>query len=222
MRFQTVLIANRGEIALRIIRACKRLGLRTVAIHSEADRGASYLEMADRAICIGPAAAAASYLDIGAILLAAEATGAEAIHPGYGFLSENGDFAEAVEAAGLTLIGPSSQSIRLMGDKIAAKEAMLCAGIPCVPGSVGALPADMAVCEAIADKIGYPVIVKAAGGGGGRGISIVRSKSELAPAITSTRVVAAKAFGDGNLYIEKFLEHPRHIEIQVLCDESGN
>ena len=222
MRFKTVLIANRGEIALRIIRACKRLGLRTVAIHSEADRGASYLELADRAVCIGPAPAAASYLDIGAILLAAEATGAEAIHPGYGFLSENGDFAEAVEAAGLTLIGPSSQSIRLMGDKIAAKEAMLRAGIPCVPGSIGALPADMAACEAIADKIGYPVIVKAAGGGGGRGISIVRSKSELAPAIASTRVVAAKAFGDGNLYIEKFLEHPRHIEIQVLCDEFGN
>lgn len=222
MRFRTVLVANRGEIALRIIRACRRLGLRTVAIHSEADRGASYLELADRSVCIGPAAAVASYLDIGAILLAAEATGAEAIHPGYGFLSENGDFAEAVEAAGLTLIGPSAQSIRLMGDKIAAKDAMLRAGIPCVPGSTGALPTDEAACEAIADQIGYPVIVKAAGGGGGRGISMVRCKSELAPAIASTRTVAAKAFGDGNLYIEKFLEHPRHIEIQVLCDEFGN
>jgi acetyl-CoA carboxylase biotin carboxylase subunit len=221
MKFRTVLIANRGEIALRIIRACKRLGLRTVAVHSEADRGAMYLEMADKAICIGPPPPGQSYLDAGAILLAAEASGADAIHPGYGFLSENGDFGEAVEQAGITLIGPSSAVMRLMGDKIAAKEAMKKAGIPCVPGSDGALPADQSQCDAIARDVGYPVIVKAAGGGGGRGICVVRSPSELAAAIVATRAVAAKSFGNPDLYIEKFLEHPRHIEIQVLCDDFG-
>ncbi|HVQ66861.1 MAG TPA: acetyl-CoA carboxylase biotin carboxylase subunit [Bradyrhizobium sp.] len=221
MKFRTVLIANRGEIALRIIRACKRLGLRTVAVHSEADRGAMYLEMADKAVCIGPPPPGQSYLDAGAILLAAGASGAEAIHPGYGFLSENGDFAEAVEQAGMTLIGPSAAVMRLMGDKIAAKEAMKKVGIPCVPGSDGALPPDQSQCDAIARDVGYPVIVKAAGGGGGRGICVVRSPSELAAAIVTTRAVAAKSFGNPDLYIEKFLEHPRHIEIQVLCDDFG-
>lgn len=221
MKFRTVLIANRGEIALRIIRACKRLGLRTVAIYSEADRNAAYLEMADRTICIGPSPPGQSYLDAGAILLAARASGAEAIHPGYGFLSENGDFAEAVEKAGMTLIGPGAAVMRLMGDKIAAKEAMTKAGIPCVPGSDGALPPDQARCDAIARDVGYPVIVKAAGGGGGRGICVVRAPSELAAAIVTTRAVAAKSFGNPDLYIEKFLERPRHIEIQVLCDDFG-
>lgn len=219
MNFHTVLIANRGEIALRIIRACKRLGMRTVAVHSEADRGAMYLAMADKAICIGPAAPNESYLDIGAILLAAEMSGAEAIHPGYGFLSENGDFAEAIERAGLKLIGPSAAVIRLMGDKIAAKDAMRKAGVPCVPGSDGALPQSERLCREIAQGIGYPVIVKAAGGGGGRGISVVRSPSELGAAITATRSVASKSFGNPDVYIEKFLEHPRHIEIQVICDD---
>jgi acetyl-CoA carboxylase biotin carboxylase subunit len=222
MKFRTVLIANRGEIALRIIRACKRLGLRTVAVYSQADRGAMYLEMADKAICVGPPPPKQSYLDAGAILLAAKASGADAIHPGYGFLSENGDFAEAVEQSGLTLIGPSAAVMRLMGDKIAAKDAMKKAGIPCVPGSDGALPADQSQCDAIARDIGYPVIVKAAGGGGGRGICVVRSPAELAAAIISTRAVAAKSFGNPDLYIEKFLERPRHIEIQVLCDDFGN
>jgi acetyl-CoA carboxylase biotin carboxylase subunit len=221
MNFRTVLVANRGEIALRIIRACRRLGLRTVVVHSEADRGAMYLPMADKAICIGPSPPSQSYLDIGAILLAAEASGAEAIHPGYGFLSENGDFAEAVERAGLRLIGPSAAVVRLMGDKIAAKNAMKKAGIPCVPGSDGALPADQSQCDAIASATGYPIIVKAAGGGGGRGISVVRSPSELAAAIVTTRAVAAKSFGNPDLYVEKFLERPRHIEIQVLCDDFG-
>jgi acetyl-CoA carboxylase biotin carboxylase subunit len=222
MKFRTVLVANRGEIALRIIRACKRLGLRTVAVYSQADRGAMYLEIADKAICIGPPPPGQSYLDAGAILLAAEASGADAIHPGYGFLSENGDFAEAVEQAGLTLIGPSAAVMRLMGDKIAAKDAMKKAGIPCVPGSGGALPVDQSQCDAIARDIGYPVIVKAAGGGGGRGICVVRSPADLATAIVSTRAVAAKSFGNPDLYIEKFLERPRHIEIQVLCDDFGN
>jgi acetyl-CoA carboxylase biotin carboxylase subunit len=221
MRFRTVLIANRGEIALRIIRACKRLGLNTVAVFSEADRGASYLELVDRAVCIGPAPSGASYLDGQAIVLAALASGAEAIHPGYGFLSENGDFAEAVEDAGLKLIGPSAAVIRLMGDKIAAREAMIRAGIPCVLGSEGALPVDQAECERIAAKIGYPVIVKAAGGGGGRGIAIVRTQPELASAIAGIRAIAAKSFGDAKVYLEKFLERPRHIEFQILCDDFG-
>jgi len=220
--FRTVLVANRGEIALRVIRACRTLGLRAVAVCSEADRGAAYLQAADESICIGPAPARQSYLDAGAILLAAEATGAEAIHPGYGFLSENGAFAEAVERAGLTLIGPTADVIRLMGDKIRAKEAMRGAGVPCVPGSEGALPADAAVCAAIAAQVGYPVIIKAAGGGGGRGMRVVRQASEFGAAIATTREEAVRAFANPDLYIEKFLEHPRHIEIQVLCDHHGN
>ena len=222
MAFRSVLIANRGEIALRVIRACRRLGLRAIAVCSEADRGGAWLQAADDYVCIGPAPAQASYLDASALLLAAEVTGAEAIHPGYGFLAENGAFAEAVEKAGLILIGPTAEVIRLMGDKIRAKEAMRAAGVPCVPGSEGALPADAAACAAIAEQVGYPVIIKAAGGGGGRGMRVVRQASELDAAIATTREEAVRAFANPDLYIEKFLEHPRHIEIQVLCDHHGN
>ncbi len=220
-RFDKVLIANRGEIALRIQRACRQLDLQTVVVHSEADRRAKYVGLADEAVCIGPAAAARSYLNPAAILLAAEATGAQAVHPGYGFLSENAAFAEQVEAYGLTFIGPSAQSIRTMGDKIAAKRAMQQAGVPCVPGSEGALPDDAAVVGRIAAMIGYPVIIKAAGGGGGRGMRVVRFESELADALAITRAEARRAFANPDLYLEKFLEHPRHIEIQVLCDMHG-
>ena len=221
MGFANVLIANRGEIALRVIRACRSLGLRSIAVHSEADRGAAYLALADQAVCIGPGPAAQSYLDGDAILLAALATGAQAIHPGYGFLSENGSFAEAVEGAGLTFIGPTADVIRLMGDKIAAKQAMRRAGVPCVPGTEGSLPADPTICTALAEGIGYPVIVKAAGGGGGRGMRVVRSGSELSGAIATTREEATRAFRNPDLYMEKFLERPRHIEIQILCDNFG-
>ncbi|RVT95591.1 acetyl-CoA carboxylase biotin carboxylase subunit [Rhodovarius crocodyli] len=222
MSFDTVLVANRGEIALRVIRACKALGLRSVAVFSEADRGASYLALADEAVCIGPAPARASYLDGQAVLMAALATGAQAIHPGYGFLAENGDFAEAIEQAGLQFIGPTAEVIRLMGDKITAKAAMKQAGVPCVPGSDGALPDDPAACAALAERIGYPIIVKAAGGGGGRGMRMVRSADELATAVATTREEARRAFNNPELYMEKFLEHPRHVEIQVLCDHHGN
>jgi acetyl-CoA carboxylase biotin carboxylase subunit len=220
-RFDKVLIANRGEIALRIQRACRQLGLKTVIVHSEADRSAGYLRLADEAVCIGPAAAARSYLNPAALLLAAEATGAQAVHPGYGFLSENAAFAEQVEAHGLTFIGPSNPSIRTMGDKIAAKRAMQAAGVPCVPGSEGALPDDAAAVGGIAATIGYPVIIKAAGGGGGRGMRVVRVESELADALALTRAEARRSFANADLYLEKFLEHPRHVEIQVLCDMHG-
>jgi acetyl-CoA carboxylase biotin carboxylase subunit len=220
-RFDKVLIANRGEIALRIQRACRQLGLKTVIVHSEADRSASYLRLADEAVCIGPAAAARSYLNPAALLLAAEATGAQAVHPGYGFLSENAAFAEQVEAHGLTFIGPSAPSIRTMGDKIAAKRAMQAAGVPCVPGSEGALPDDAAAVGGIAATIGYPVIIKAAGGGGGRGMRVVRVESALADALALTRAEARRSFANADLYLEKFLEHPRHVEIQVLCDMHG-
>ncbi len=222
MAFDTVLIANRGEIALRVIRACRTLGLHAVAVCSEADRGGAWLQAADESICIGAAPAARSYLDAGAILLAAETTGAQAIHPGYGFLSENGAFAEEVERAGLTLIGPTAAVIRLMGDKIRAKEAMRAAGVPCVPGSDGALPMEADACATIAEKVGYPVIIKAAGGGGGRGMRVVREAVELAAAVATTREEAVRAFANPDLYIEKFLERPRHVEIQVLCDHHGN
>ena len=221
MGFDTVLVANRGEIALRVIRACKALGLRSVAVFSEADRGAGYLALADEAVCIGPGPARDSYLDGDAILLAALATGAGAIHPGYGFLAENAAFAEAVEAAGLTFIGPTAAVIRLMGDKISAKAAMREAGVPCVPGSDGALPADPAACAALAAAVGFPVIVKAAGGGGGRGMRVVPGPEALLPAIATTREEATRAFGNPALYLEKFLTHPRHVEIQVLCDHHG-
>lgn len=220
--FDTVLIANRGEIALRVQRACRALGLKTVVIHSEADRHARYVALADQALCIGPAPASKTYLNAAAILLAAEVSGAQAIHPGYGFLSESADFADKVVQAGLTFIGPPGDCIRTMGDKVAAKRAMREAGVPCVPGPDSALPDDQAEVQAIAGDIGYPVIIKAAGGGGGRGMRVVRGETELEGALTLTRAEASKAFGNAAVYIEKFLETPRHVEIQVLCDHHGH
>jgi len=220
--FDTVLIANRGEIALRILRACRSLGLKTVAIHSEADRDLRHVQLSDKRLCIGPAPARDSYLNIASILLAAKATGAGAIHPGYGFLSENAGFAEAVEKAGLVFIGPPAEAIRTMGDKIAAKEAMRAAGVPCVPGSGGALPDEEWRVRHIAAETGYPVIVKASGGGGGRGMRIVRREEDLADAVALTREEAGRAFNNPDVYIEMFLEHPRHVEIQILADNHGN
>lgn len=219
--FDTVLVANRGEIALRIQRACRQMGLRTVAVYSEADAQASYLAHADIAVCIGPAPAQHSYLSPAALLLAAEATGAQAIHPGYGFLSENAGFAAAVEGAGLVFVGPTSASIRTMGDKVAAKRAMLQAGVPCVPGPDAALSGDIDEVLSVAAEVGYPVIVKAAGGGGGRGMRVVYAPAELPDAVAITREEARRAFGNPVLYIEKYLERPRHIEIQMLCDTHG-
>jgi acetyl-CoA carboxylase biotin carboxylase subunit len=220
--FESVLIANRGEIALRIQRACHGLGLRTIVVHSEADRDATYVGRADVAVCIGPAAASASYLDQAAILLAAEATGAEAVHPGYGFLAENAGFAERVAEAGLTFIGPDAACIRTMGDKVAAKRAMRAAGVPCVPGPDVTLPDDPDAIRRLAAEIGYPVIVKAAGGGGGRGMRIVNEPAALFDALAVTREEARRAFDNAEVYIEKFLTHPRHVEIQVLADGHGN
>lgn len=221
--FNKVLIANRGEIALRIQRACHEMGLRTVVVFSEADRDAGYVQEADHALCIGPASAHASYMNQDALLLAATLCGAGAIHPGYGFLSENAGFAERVERAGLVFIGPSAASIRIMGDKIAAKQAMHASGVPCVPGSDGALPCDDAeAIRATAQRIGYPVIIKAAGGGGGRGMRIVNAEHELLQAVDITREEARQSFGNPEVYLEKYLSHPRHIEIQVLCDQHGN
>ena len=220
--FDTVLIANRGEIALRVLRACRELGLKTVAAHSEADRSLRHVALADEAICIGPAASARSYLDGDEMVLAAKLTGAGAVHPGYGFLSENAAFAEAVEAAGLVFIGPPSAAIRMMGDKVAAKRTMIAAGIPCVPGSEGALPDDAEAVYELAQGVGYPLIVKAAGGGGGRGMRVVRRPDELTGAVATTREEAGRAFGNREVYIERFLEHPRHVEIQVLADTHGN
>ncbi|RUV34922.1 acetyl-CoA carboxylase biotin carboxylase subunit [Mesorhizobium sp. M7A.F.Ca.MR.148.00.0.0] len=219
--FDTVLIANRGEIALRILRACRDLGLKTVAAHSEADASLRHVALADRAICIGPAAATESYLNIAEIIAAAQLTGAGAIHPGYGFLSENAAFAEAVENAGLAFIGPSAAAIRTMGDKVSAKRTMIAAGVPCVAGSEGALPRDEQAVRAIAEAIGYPVIVKAAGGGGGRGMRIVREQHALMEAVSMAVKEANRAFGNPQVYLEKFLEHPRHIEIQILADKHG-
>ncbi|HPH13034.1 MAG TPA: acetyl-CoA carboxylase biotin carboxylase subunit [Burkholderiaceae bacterium] len=220
--FDTVLIANRGEIAVRIQRACHLLGLKTVALYSTADADAGYLAQADLALCIGPAAPGSSYLNQAAILLAAEVSGAQAIHPGYGFLSENAGFAEAVEKAGLTFIGPSASSIRTMGDKVAAKRAMLAAGVPCVPGPDTALSDHPDDVLAAAEAIGYPVMIKASAGGGGRGMRVVREPANLLDAVAITREEARNAFSHAGLYIEKFLENPRHIEIQVLCDAFGN
>ncbi|MBS0455028.1 MAG: acetyl-CoA carboxylase biotin carboxylase subunit [Proteobacteria bacterium] len=220
--FDTVLIANRGEIALRVLRACRGLGLRVVMVHSEADKDAPYLELADQALCIGPAAPGQSYLNQSAILAAAAVSGAQAIHPGYGFLSENAGFVERVEQAGLTFIGPNSACIRTMGDKVSAKRAMREAGVPCVPGPDSSLPEDPAQVRGIAREIGYPVIVKAAGGGGGRGMRVVNDEAELLPALAVTREEAGRAFGNPEVYIEKFLLHPRHVEIQVLADRHGN
>lgn len=220
--FDTVLIANRGEIALRIQRACRGLGLRTVAVYSEADRDAVYVRQADQALCIGPASPTASYLNQAALLAAARVSGAQAIHPGYGFLSENAGFVERVTDAGLTFIGPSADCIRTMGDKVSAKRAMREAGVPCVPGPDTSLPDDPAAVLAIAREIGFPVIVKAAGGGGGRGMRVVQEAAALADALTLTREEARRAFGNPEVYIEKFLTHPRHVEIQVLADRYGH
>ena len=220
--FDKVLIANRGEIALRIQRACQGLGIKTVVVHSEADRDAQYVKNADQALCIGPAAPGQSYLNQAALLFAAKVSGAQAIHPGYGFLSENAGFAERIEAAGLTFIGPSAACIRTMGDKVAAKRAMRESGVPCVPGPDSVMPTDEASIQAIARDIGYPVIIKAAGGGGGRGMRVVRQAHDLIEAINLTREEARLAFGNPELYIEKFLDHPRHVEIQVLCDAYGH
>ena len=220
--FGKILIANRGEIALRIQRACREMGIKTVAVHSTADVNAKYVRLADESVCIGPAQSPLSYLNIPAIISAAEVTDAEAIHPGYGFLSENADFAERVERSGFTFIGPRAESIRLMGDKVSAKKAMREAGVPCVPGSDGALPDDPQEILEIAPKIGYPVIIKAAGGGGGRGMRVVRTEAALLTSVNMTKEEARVAFGNPTVYMEKFLENPRHIEIQVLSDSFQN
>jgi acetyl-CoA carboxylase, biotin carboxylase subunit len=220
--FEKILIANRGEIALRIQRACREMGIRTVVVHSEADTEAKYVKLADESVCIGPAPAAASYLNIPAIISAAEVTDAEAIHPGYGFLSENADFAEKVERSGFVFIGPRPENIRLMGDKVSAKQAMVKAGVPTVPGSEGALPDDPKEIVRIARKVGYPVIIKAAGGGGGRGMRVVHTEAALLNGVNMTRTEAQAAFANPTVYLEKFLEHPRHIEIQILADEHKN
>ena len=220
--FEKILIANRGEIALRIQRACRELDIRTVVVHSEADREAKYVRLADESVCIGPAASSLSYLNIPAIISAAEVTDAEAIHPGYGFLSENADFAERVEKSGFVFIGPRPDTIRLMGDKVNARQAMLKAGVPCVPGSDGALPDEPEETLKIARRIGYPVLIKAAGGGGGRGMRAVHTEAALKNAVSITRMEAESAFGNSMVYMEKFLENPRHIEVQVLADEHKN
>jgi acetyl-CoA carboxylase biotin carboxylase subunit len=220
--FDTVLIANRGEIALRILRACRVLGLRTVAVHSEIDAQLRHVALADQALCIGPAASTRSYLDPKAILAAAKLTRAGAIHPGYGFLSENANFAQAVQDAGLVFVGPSAAAMRRMGDKVSAKQAMLAAGVPCVPGSQGALPDDPIAIQSIGDAVGYPQIVKASGGGGGRGMRVVRRAEDLLQAVVMTREEAGRAFGNPAVYAERFLEHPRHIEIQIIADAHGH
>ena len=220
--FKKILIANRGEIALRIQRACRELGVKAVVVYSEADKDAKYVKLADEAVCIGPAASAQSYLSMPAIISAAEVTDAEAIHPGYGFLSENADFAERVEKSGFTFIGPTPESIRLMGDKVSAKQAMIRAGVPCVPGSEGALPDDAAQIKKIAKSIGYPVIIKAAGGGGGRGMRVVHTEAALLHAVQTTKAEAAAAFNNPEVYMEKFLQNPRHVEIQVMADTHRN
>jgi len=220
--FKKILIANRGEIALRIQRACRELGIKAVVVYSEADREAKYVKLADEAVCIGPAPSAQSYLSMPAIISAAEVTDAEAIHPGYGFLSENADFAERVEKSGFVFIGPTPESIRLMGDKVSAKQAMKAAGVPTVPGSDGALPDDPAEIKRIARSIGYPVIIKAAGGGGGRGMRVVHTEAALLHAVQTTKSEAGAAFNNPEVYMEKFLQNPRHIEIQVLADQYRN
>lgn len=221
-KLNKIVIANRGEIALRILRACKILGIKTVAVYSKSDQNLKHVLLADEAVCIGPAPAAASYLNGPAIISAAEVTDADAIHPGYGFLSERAEFAEQVESSGFIFIGPRPETIQLMGDKISAINAMKKAGVPCVPGSDGPLTDNDQENRKIAKKIGYPVIIKAAGGGGGRGMRVVRTEAHLLNAISTTRNEATAAFGDGTLYMEKFLENPRHIEIQVLADNYGN
>ena len=218
---EKVLIANRGEIALRILRACKELGIRTVAVYSKADRDLMHVRLADESVCIGPASATDSYLNIPSIISAAEVTDADAIHPGYGFLAENSDFAESVERSGFVFIGPRAESIRLMGNKVSAIQAMKEAGVPTVPGSNGPVGDDPDKTLAMGREIGYPVIIKAAAGGGGRGMRVVEGEHQLLNAITLTRSEAKNAFGDDTVYMEKFLQHPRHVEIQVLADGEG-
>jgi acetyl-CoA carboxylase biotin carboxylase subunit len=220
--FKKILIANRGEIALRIQRACKELGVRGVIVYSEADREAKYVKLAEEAVCIGPAPSGQSYLNMPAIISAAEVTDSEAIHPGYGFLSENADFAERVEKSGFKFIGPTPESIRMMGDKVSAKQAMIKAGVPCVPGSEGELPDNPTEMKRIAKAIGYPVIIKAAGGGGGRGMRVVNTEAALINAVQTTKAEAGAAFGNPAVYMEKFLQNPRHVEIQILADQFKN
>ena len=220
--FEKILIANRGEIALRIQRACREMGIKTVAVHSEADTEAKYVKLADESVCIGPAPSEQSYLNIPAIISAAEVTDSEAIHPGYGFLAENADFAERVEKSGFVFIGPRPETIRLMGDKVNAKNAMKKAGVPCVPGSDGALPESPEEIKGIIRAIGYPVIIKASSGGGGRGMRVVHTEAALLNAVIMTRNEAHVAFGNPMVYAEKFMENPRHIEFQVLVDEHRN
>ena len=220
--FKKILIANRGEIALRIQRACRELGVKAVMVYSEADREAKYIKLADESVCIGPAPSALSYLNMPAIIAAAEVTDAEAIHPGYGFLSENADFAERVERSGFKFIGPSPDSIRIMGDKVSAKHAMIKAGVPCVPGSEGALPDDPIIIKRTAKAIGYPVIIKAAGGGGGRGMRVVHTEAALIHAVQTTKAEAGAAFGNPSVYMEKYLQNPRHVEIQIMADQHKN
>ncbi|MCX7268965.1 MAG: acetyl-CoA carboxylase biotin carboxylase subunit [Betaproteobacteria bacterium] len=220
--FKKILIANRGEIALRIQRACKELGVEAVVVYSEADREAKYVKLAEEAVCIGPAPSAQSYLNMPAIISAAEVTDAQAIHPGYGFLSENADFAERVEKSGFVFIGPTPESIRMMGDKVSAKQAMIKAGVPCVPGSEGELPDDPAQIRRIGKAVGYPVIIKAAGGGGGRGMRVVHNEAALIHAVQTTKAEAGAAFGNPAVYMEKYLQNPRHIEIQIMADNFKN
>ncbi|MFK7855947.1 MAG: acetyl-CoA carboxylase biotin carboxylase subunit [Granulosicoccus sp.] len=217
-----ILIANRGEIALRIMRCCRDLGIKTVAVYSTADRDLKHVRLADEAVCIGPPPSAKSYLNVPAIISAAEITRSEAIHPGYGFLAENADFAERVESSGFKFIGPTSEVIRLMGDKVSAIAEMKAAGVPCVPGSDGPLNDDENRNRELANEIGYPIIIKAAGGGGGRGMRVVRSDEDLVESIAMTQAEAGTAFGNPVVYMEKYLERPRHIEFQVICDELGN
>ena len=220
--FDKILIANRGEIALRILRACQEMGIKTVTVHSQADSEAKYVKLSDESVCIGPASSNLSYLNVPAIISAAEVTDAQAIHPGYGFLSENADFAERVEKSGFTFIGPKPETIRLMGDKVSAKIAMKKAGVPCVPGSEGALPDDPQEIKLTAQKIGYPVIIKASGGGGGRGMRVVHTEAALLNSVAMTKSEAQAVFGNPVVYMEKFLEKPRHIEFQVLTDSHKN
>ncbi|MDY6978565.1 MAG: acetyl-CoA carboxylase biotin carboxylase subunit [Pseudomonadota bacterium] len=219
---EKVLIANRGEIALRILRACRELGIKTVAVHSDADRDLKHVRLADESVCIGPASSTESYLNIPAVISAAEVTDSMAIHPGYGFLSENADFAERVMESGFIFIGPRPDTIRMMGDKVQAIKAMQKAGVPCVPGSDGPLGSDEETNIRLAREIGYPIIIKAAGGGGGRGMRVVHSEAALLNAISMTKAEAGSAFGNDMVYMEKFLDNPRHIEFQVLADEHGN
>jgi len=219
--FEKIVIANRGEIALRILRACHSMGIKTVAVHSTVDRNLKHVAMADESVCIGPAPATESYLNVPAIIAATEVTDAVAIHPGYGFLAENADFAERVEQSGFVFIGPRPETIRLMGDKVSAIKAMREAGVPCVPGSDGPLPDDPQECASIARRVRYPVIIKAAAGGGGRGMRVVNTEAHLHNALQLTRQEAGSAFGDPTVYLEKYLENPRHVEVQVIADQHG-